>query len=100
MKARRCFIAAASVLVAGWTVLAVSPAAWASASTPRPSCVVVGGSVICHYRFSGEGATPAAAEADAATKDPGCGDANIIAGPEQLSNGLWYVLYAETCING
>jgi len=96
MKARSYFIASASVLLAGSAMLAVSPATSASASVSL-ACNRVPGGTVCHYIFTGEGATPAAAEANAATKDPGCGDAQLIAGPEVLSSGLWYVEYAESC---
>jgi len=99
MKARSRFIAAASVLLAGSAMLAVSPVTRASASVSPADCTIVPGCTVCHYTFSGEGATPAAAEANAATRNPGCGDAVLIAGPEQLSGGLWYVEYRETCIN-
>lgn len=97
MKARSLLIAAASALLAGSTMLVVSPAAPAFASV---GCHVVDDTVICHYVFSGTGATPAAAEAAAEANDPGCGDAVLVTGPEQLSNGQWYVQYRETCING
>ena len=99
MKARSLLIAAASALLAGSAMLAVSPAAPASA-IGIASCHVVDDTVICHYVFSGTGATPAAAEAAAANNDPGCGDAVLVTGPEQLSNGQWYVQYRETCVNG
>jgi hypothetical protein len=99
MKARSLLIAAASALLAGSAMLAVSPAAPAFA-IGIAGCHVVGDTVICNYVFSGTGATPAAAEADAANNDPGCGDAVLVTGPKQLSNGQWYVQYRETCING
>ena len=99
MKSRNRFIASASVLLAGSAMLAVSPGGWASASVIPATCNVVPGGTVCHYIFSGQGATAAAAEANAATKDPGCGDAELIAGPEESASGQWYVEYRETCIN-
>ena len=85
--------------MAGSAMSAVLPAASASASVVYDHCVYVQSTqtLLCHYRFTGEGATPAAAEANAATYDPGCGQATLVTGPEQLSSGQWYVEYSESC---
>lgn len=99
MRARSRFIASASALLAGTAMLAVLPAASASASVVSDHCVYVQSTqtLLCHYLFTGEGATPAAAEANAATYDPECGQAEFVTEPEQLSSGQWYVEYSESC---
>jgi hypothetical protein len=99
MKARSLFIASASALLAGSAMLVVSPAAPAFA---KDACHFVNTThtVVCTYSFGGTGATPAAAEADAAAQDPGCGNAKLVTGPAQLPNGQWYVVYTEICANG
>lgn len=102
MKARR-FVASALVLLAGSGLLAAWPAtASASVVNSNSNCIYNQNTqtLICHYSFTGYGATAAAAEANAATHDPGCGAARITVGPEKLSDGQWYVAYAETCIFG
>jgi hypothetical protein len=80
-------------------MLAVLPAASASASVVYDHCTHVQStqSLLCHYLFTGEGATPAAAEADAAAYDPACAQARLVTGPEQLASGQWYVEYSESC---
>lgn len=95
MKASRRFIASASVLLAGSAIIAFSPAASASVS----GCKTVPGGTVCYYPLIGEGPTPAAAEANALAQSPGCGDDQLVTGPEQLANGQWYVKYVESCIN-
>jgi hypothetical protein len=72
----------------------------ASASLTYHQCYndQAAGRIYCSYEYTGYGATAVAAEANAATYNPGCGSAELIAGPEKLSDGQWYVEYSETCV--
>jgi|GEM_PF-6904863 len=101
---RRLAAAAASVAVAGSALFLGGSAAPASASVVSSSCVLLKAAykIDCFTDYTGYGSTAAAAEANAATYAAACYGARttvIIAGPELLSDGQWYVEYSETCVN-
>ena len=87
------------MILAGSALLAVWPAASASASVVSSVCGRNPDKITCIYEITGYGATAAAVEANAATYfNPYCHTAELIAGPEQISGGKWYVEYSQTCV--